>query len=274
LLPNTWTRNNLHPFWRQQGLLPYQTKKKELVEQAVELVNNFGLQTFFSKFDVPFLKDCLADLNLKCSTESKVKIIQALSSQTDAVGDGASREVKFSKDKKTIKKGISYQDIFQHYYFEEIQEWCRENDLKVSGTKPDLIKRILSFLDGDIENTKAVNRPVKEKVEPVKSKKTEKSKKEEKGTKKEEKSSKTPEKTPEKKTEPEPEESEESEEEKEETTDKVVAEKEKATEKPAPEPVKETTPEKIPEAEPAKKGKGAKKGAKKTTKKAPEEEDD
>jgi len=260
------------------GATPISNKKKELVDQTVELVNTFGLQTFFSKFEVHFLKDCLADLNLKCSTESKAKIIQALSSQTDAIGDGASREVKFSKEKRTIKKGITYQDIFQHYLLEEIQEWCRENELKVSGTKPDLIRRILAFLDGDIENTKAINRTVKEKVEPVK--KTEKSKKE---SKKEEKSTKTPEKTQEKKSEPETEETESGEEETtvekaseksvEKTTEKPV---EKTTEKPvekaSEKPVeqvkeKETTPEKSPEVEPVKKGRGGKKVSKKTTKK-------
>jgi hypothetical protein len=43
--------------------------------------------------------------------------------------------------------------MFQLYRVEELVEWSREKGLKVTGTKPVVIKRILAYLDGDKENT-------------------------------------------------------------------------------------------------------------------------
>jgi len=63
--------------------------------------------------------------------------------------------LKQVKKKKAIEKGITFEDIFQHYYVNEVRDWCREHELKTSGKKGDLIKRILAFLDGDEEATKA-----------------------------------------------------------------------------------------------------------------------
>jgi len=65
------------------------------------------------------------------------------------------------KDKKPdIKKGITYQDLFQLYLRTEIEEYCRDKGLKLTGKKSDLIKRILTFLGGDKDTTKS---PKKEK---------------------------------------------------------------------------------------------------------------
>jgi len=71
-----------------------------------------------------------------------------------------------SKRKKPIEKGITYEDIFQHYYVEEVKDWCKAHNLKTSGRKKELIKRILDFLEGGKEglvSTAAKNRGKKRK---------------------------------------------------------------------------------------------------------------
>jgi len=141
---------------------PASEGKKALANQAGRLISTAGLEVFLSRFDAPFLKELMRNLGLKCDTDSKTKIIRALSTGTSARSDGKTQEeVVFSKEKLTIKKGISYQDIFQHYNTEEIRDWCRDNGLKVSGNKPELIKRILAYFDGDKENTMATQKTEK-----------------------------------------------------------------------------------------------------------------
>jgi len=70
-------------------------------------------------------------------------------------------KVEFSKKKQPIKKGITFDDIFQHYYVDEVRDWCKEHGIKTSGKKTVLIKRILAFLDGDesvkVNEKKAAN---------------------------------------------------------------------------------------------------------------------
>jgi outer membrane biosynthesis protein TonB len=106
-------------------------------------------------------------------------------------------EAAANKDKPSIKKGVTYQGIFQHYGREEIFEWAKDNGLKTSGNKPQLIKRIIAFLEGDKENTVAVPKEKKEKKEkkeapksPKKGKKTTEKKATKKDEKKEEKKEK------------------------------------------------------------------------------------
>jgi len=62
---------------------------------------------------------------------------------------------KVSKTKPDLVKGVEYQDVFQHYYLEELVEFAKKNGLKVSGTKKELIQRIIAWLEGDKENTLA-----------------------------------------------------------------------------------------------------------------------
>lgn len=58
-------------------------------------------------------------------------------------------------EKKPIKKGVTQLDLYQ-YYVGELVDYCKDNKLKVSGSKKDITKRILAFLGGDIEGTRAM----------------------------------------------------------------------------------------------------------------------
>jgi hypothetical protein len=128
---------------------------------------------FITYFIQAFLKQIAEDMGLKGSAGTKSKLVYAIATQTPLKALETSREsfqekfyeeaLSSLKQKKApaIKKGVSYQDLFQWYPLPDLVEYCRENELKVSGTKPEVIKRILAFLDGDIENTKATNKSTK-----------------------------------------------------------------------------------------------------------------
>jgi len=152
---------------------PLSKDKDKLVSQASEIINLVGFQSFFSRFDTPFLQHLLSEMDLKCDTSSKDKMIYALATQTNAKKQKTKHEeITFSKEKEEIKKGITYQDIYQHYRRDEILDWCRENELKVSGSKKELINRVLDFLDGDKENTMAnANKKTEEEEEETVSQK-------------------------------------------------------------------------------------------------------
>eukprot|EP01114_Cavostelium_apophysatum_P006484 TRINITY_DN1780_c0_g2_i1.p2 TRINITY_DN1780_c0_g2~~TRINITY_DN1780_c0_g2_i1.p2 ORF type:complete len:298 (+),score=96.84 TRINITY_DN1780_c0_g2_i1:1710-2603(+) len=141
---------------------------KKSAKRLADLIEILGSEVFFARFEVPFLKELMRDMELETnSVASKNSLVRAIIDQTDA--EKATRpntEIKFSKSKKEIAKGITYQDIFQWYKVEEVRDWCRDNELKVSGTKPELINRVLAFLDGDKENTMS--------SQPKKSEETEK----------------------------------------------------------------------------------------------------
>jgi len=199
------------------------SKAKEISKEIV----NVGLEAVLSRFDVPFLKDICDDLKVSASTVNKSKIIKAIitgksvkasSSKDNTVKKARDEALKAAekaasmKNKPDIKKGVTYQELFQQYLRSELFEYCKENDLKVSGSKPELIKRILAFLAGDLENTKAVPKkkaegkkeapksPKKAATKKKDDKKKDDKKKEEKEKEKEESKEETKEKEKEKDT--------------------------------------------------------------------------
>jgi len=138
-------------------------KKEELVRQIGTSVRQVGMETYFSGFDVDSLHDICEDMKLKNtnSTNNKRRLVECIVHKQDAKKQEPPKKkqkLSFSKQKKEIAKGITYDDIFQHYYVDEVRDWCRSSGLKSTGKKSALIKRILAFLDGDTETTKAAPR--------------------------------------------------------------------------------------------------------------------
>jgi guanyl-specific ribonuclease Sa len=62
-------------------------------------------------------------------------------------------EIIQNGSKPEIKKGITFDEIFQAYFLPELKDWCKQHGLKVTGNRRDIIKRILMFLDGDVVST-------------------------------------------------------------------------------------------------------------------------
>ena len=164
-------------------------KKDELVEEIGSAVRKVGMETYFGSFEVDQLQDVAEDLGLKTHhTNNKRKLVECIVNKEDAPKEPKTKKAKVepSKKKKAIAKGSTYEDIFQHYYVGEVRDWCREHGLKTSGKKGVLIKRILAFLEGDEETTKAAPKGKKGGKANGSTKKEEKKEEEEKGEKEEE----------------------------------------------------------------------------------------
>jgi len=136
-------------------------KKEELLKQVSAGAIHLGLEGYLSAFNVDTLQDVAEDPKLKThQSNNKRKLIEAIINKEDVEREPKKKKAKaeFSKKKKTIQKGITFEDIFQHYYVGEVREYCKEKGLKTSGKKTVLIKRILAFLGGDEESTKSTGK--------------------------------------------------------------------------------------------------------------------
>lgn len=210
------TVSMLQSFCEAAGVSTSAEKKEKLIEELMDHVYSQGARIFFDSFSENTLRDVAFELRLdeaeQLNTVAKGTLVTAIINNEEIAHNKATRDApKFSKSKKPIKQGIAYQDIFQHYSRTEIYDWCKENNLKCSGTVKELINRILAFLDGDKENT--VAKPPGERKRTARRKSTSGAKK----TKK----TRTPQQKP-KVQEPEPEEDEEEEEEEEEVEETAI----------------------------------------------------
>jgi len=137
---------------------PDSTNKDDLVKQVSGLVRAFGAEAFWNSFDVNLLHSITADLKLKAKgTNSKRKLVESIltnSNPEKAEPKKKKRKITYSKKKKPLEKGVTYDDIFQHYYVNEVRDFCKANGLKSSGKKKELINRILAFLNGEEEDSK------------------------------------------------------------------------------------------------------------------------
>jgi len=132
---------------------PVSTNKDQLVKQVSGAVRSLGAETFWNSFDVTTLQNVSNDLKLKTKgTNSKRKLVDAIITNSNPEKHEPKkkkRKITYSKKKKPIEKGVTYDDIFQHYYVTEVREWCKAHDLKTAGRKKVLINRILEYLNGD-----------------------------------------------------------------------------------------------------------------------------
>jgi len=149
--------------------------KKTIAETA----RAFAAERYFSGFDLESLRALAEDLKLKnaAKSASKRKIVEAIVEQDDIdAPEPPKKKKKTSKavevgKKKPIEKGTTYEEIFQHYYVEELRDYAKQKGIKVSGKKPVLIKRILSFLEGNTEGIMAGEKPEKKKKKKAVAKK-------------------------------------------------------------------------------------------------------
>jgi len=145
---------------------PESTNKDVLVRQVVGIINSLGAEQFWNSFDVNVLHNVTADLKLKAKgTNSKRKLVDSIltnSNPEKAEPKKKKRKITYSKKKKPLEKGITYDDIFQHYYVNEVRDYCKANGLKSSGKKKELINRILAYLNGEEEETSSKKKSSKD----------------------------------------------------------------------------------------------------------------
>jgi len=149
----------LKGFAERLGLAAKGTKAAVILE-IVEAVEAEGVRLYFESFPEDVLRDAAFDMKLTkdpAATHSRPVLVDAIIENKEiAVKDKKKKEkIKVSKTKPSLTKGVNYQDIFQHYNLDELVEWAKKNGIKVSGTKKELILRIIAWLEGDKENTLA-----------------------------------------------------------------------------------------------------------------------
>ena len=137
--------------------------KGELIGQIAEHVESQGLRLYLESFTEELLQDVAFDMKLEkdpSAANSKQVLVECILNNHELPEKEKKKKikVKVSKTKPDLKKGVSYQDVFQHYSVEELHDWCKKTGLKTSGNKPELIRRILAFFDGDKENIMAGER--------------------------------------------------------------------------------------------------------------------
>eukprot|EP01089_Gocevia_fonbrunei_P021332 TRINITY_DN8245_c0_g1_i2.p1 TRINITY_DN8245_c0_g1~~TRINITY_DN8245_c0_g1_i2.p1 ORF type:complete len:322 (+),score=71.23 TRINITY_DN8245_c0_g1_i2:66-968(+) len=128
--------------------------RDDLVKQISTFIRALGSFGFWDSFSADLLTTVANDLELKGkNTKSKKRLVDAIITNTkiEKAHQPKKKKITVSKKKKPIEKGITFDDIFQHYYAGEVKDWCKSHGLKTSGKKTDLIKRILDFLDGGKE---------------------------------------------------------------------------------------------------------------------------
>ena len=129
-------------------------------KEAPAVIRRFGFQVILNRLETPDLHDICRDMKLKnhTKTNNRKALIQAIVTQENvSVPEPVVQRMSLAKKpaKKAIDKCTEYEQLFQHYFLDQLVDWCRENGVKTSGSKKVVINRILAFLGGDKENTLA-----------------------------------------------------------------------------------------------------------------------
>jgi hypothetical protein len=132
-----------------------------MAHQVEVLCNVIGLESILNKCDLAFLRQVCATMGLT-APDVKIQMAYAIATQTSVPLDAVTVKPKkadtsvvpgtqtFSAVKLPLEKGITYQDVFQHYYQNELIQFCRDHGLKSTGSKSKLIQRILNYLNSGI----------------------------------------------------------------------------------------------------------------------------
>lgn len=132
-----------------------QFDRKDLLEGIKENVINCGLTHLFGAFTVSELKGFVEERELTVKTNSKETIIDCLIEGRNFKPKKSKKKPEKRSDKKPeLEAGVKRVDL--HYYFkrQDLVDYCRENELLLSGTKNELVNRILAFHKGDVKSTK------------------------------------------------------------------------------------------------------------------------
>jgi hypothetical protein len=100
----------------------------------------------------------------------------------------ALKNAEIIQNRKPLEKGITYDEVFQGYWADELKDFCRKNGLRATSNKKDLIKRILNWFENPEEKGfPEKKRKKKQKGTPNKKQKLDNEEKEDKEEKEEEK---------------------------------------------------------------------------------------
>jgi len=137
------------------------TKKKDVKGYFEDIVREMGVQLFLGKMTAELLNAVCSDLKIRFESQSVTQLVTAIIAGKAPEKREAPKlsPKKPSKTKPVLKKGVKAVDVYQHYLKGELQDYCRENDLKVSGTSKELIDRIIEHLESDGKENTNANKP-------------------------------------------------------------------------------------------------------------------
>ncbi|KAK5578009.1 hypothetical protein RB653_002959 [Dictyostelium firmibasis] len=133
----------------------------KISEKIIEEITLVGLEIFLFTVQAKVLSELCTNFEYDVQSNNPTLMVTSIlmGSVPPKKETQPKKKITFSKTKpKSLKKGLTYHDIFQHYYVNELSEFCRKHEMKVSGNKKDLINRILRFLN---EGIKEVPKPRK-----------------------------------------------------------------------------------------------------------------
>jgi len=176
-------RKVLDKFGSHLGFEIGSNEPKSEVEDALseEILIN-GCKLLFETMTRDFATDCAKELFLKY-TLSKGDTINLVLGQSYPHLLSEKKEKKEKKEKTekkeivkvNIKSGVESQQLHDSYYREELSKWCKDNGLKSNGSKKDLIKIILKYLqDGKLPEDKKKKKRKKQRFNGFKEKKDKK----------------------------------------------------------------------------------------------------
>ncbi|KAN0035718.1 hypothetical protein ACTA71_005006 [Dictyostelium dimigraforme] len=127
--------------------------------KIVEELTLVGLEIFLFTVQAKVLSEICANFKYDVQSNNPTLMVTSiLMGSVPPKKETQPKKITFSKTKPNLKKGLTYHDIFQHYYVDELSEFCRKNGMKIAGNKRELIERILRFLN---EGIKEVPKPKK-----------------------------------------------------------------------------------------------------------------
>jgi len=143
-------------------------KTKDLVDTLNTQVGNMGLHSYLESVPLDVLQDVAIKEKLtKKVVTSRDRIVEGLltnklpEKRVVATGEDDMPTLKEIGSKKSISKS-DYWGMWQHYNLVNIVEYCKKNNIKSSGTKKEVIERIIEWREADKENKKKFE--VKEEV--------------------------------------------------------------------------------------------------------------
>eukprot|EP01090_Pellita_catalonica_P017050 TRINITY_DN5065_c0_g1_i1.p1 TRINITY_DN5065_c0_g1~~TRINITY_DN5065_c0_g1_i1.p1 ORF type:complete len:293 (+),score=62.34 TRINITY_DN5065_c0_g1_i1:52-879(+) len=154
--------------------ITFADSKEDNVKDISAAVRAYGLESLLYGLQIDLLKNIMKDLKLKTrSTNSRRKLVEAVMALRNVKKSKTKKDdISYSKTKKPIEDGITFDDIFQHYYVGEVREYCKSHGIKTAGKKTVLIKRILQYLSGDTTDIMVRKRKRESESSPKKKQKT------------------------------------------------------------------------------------------------------
>ena len=120
------------------------------VGRLIDKINDFGLQLMFSDIDTINLHVICEDLAINDheATNNRNILINCIIHQQPVDLSLVRREKPINKipPKKPIVQCTTYNQIFQHYFRSDMEEFCRDRGLSPNGSKKAIINRILKYL--------------------------------------------------------------------------------------------------------------------------------